>query len=62
MIEFTKQCKGTDADKLKISDNEVFWYGKKYDGVYIQIQKEVMKLLFLLLVEKDLTVCGEMYF
>lgn len=38
-IEFIKQCKGLDADKLNIADDEMFYESLKYDGVYIQIQK-----------------------
>jgi len=39
MSKFIKQCKGLDADKLKISDSEMFYCSIKYDGVYIQIHK-----------------------
>ena len=39
MSEFIKQCKGVDADKLNISDDEMFYCSIKYDGVYVQIHK-----------------------
>ena len=39
MSDFIKQCKGVDADKLNISDDEMFYSSIKYDGVYIQIHK-----------------------
>jgi len=39
LSEFTKQCKGEDADKLKILDSELFYTSIKYDGVYIQMHK-----------------------
>lgn len=37
--EFIKQCKGVDADKLKISDSEKLYVSVKYDGVYVQVHK-----------------------
>ena len=39
MNEFILQCKGIDADKVNIPDYEMFYSSKKYDGIYIQIQK-----------------------
>jgi len=39
MSDFIKQCKGLDADKLTISDSEMFYCSIKYDGIYIQIHK-----------------------
>lgn len=45
-MKFIPQCKGTDADKLNISNSEMFYSSIKYDGVYIQIQKEGDKVSF----------------
>ena len=57
MIEFIEQCKGLDADKLKISDSELFYSSIKYDGVYIQIQKEGDKVVFFTSSGKEFTCC-----
>lgn len=39
MSNFIQQSKGFDANKVKISDSEMFYVSIKYDGVYIQIHK-----------------------
>lgn len=38
-MEFIKQCKGIDANKIKINEYDLFYSSKKYDGIYLQIQK-----------------------
>jgi len=45
-MKFIEQCKGIDADKSKVKDSDMFLASKKYDGVYVQIQKENDKVCF----------------
>ena len=42
MIEFIKQCKATDANKLKIRDSEVFFQSIKNQTNHLKVSVKIL--------------------
>jgi len=52
-MTFIEQCKGIDANKINIKDEDIFLVSQKYDGIYIQIQKKDNEISFFTSSGKD---------